>query len=192
MGPKDIFQHECEENCTIRGNVSPHDKIKVWYWQFINGIYYSDPFPGIPVTASAVYSYSTDSTLGAILLTSPPITHERYYHGSAFKNWVKKNASAIFQHWPEVKKHDLWIITSTYATKKCAINMSYKGKRSFNVGFSAKAIGVGEAGPSGEWHRDQEDEGWNEYTAEVVFDCFLNLRYFLDSLLGRRQVCCFL
>ena len=135
---------------------------------------YSNPFPGIPVTASAAYSYSTGSTIGAILLTTPPITHERYYHGMTLKNWVKKNASAIFQGWPEVKKHDLWIITSTYATKKCAINMSYNGKRCFNVGFSAKAIGVGEAGPSGEWHRDQADEGWGEYTAEVCLSC-LNL-----------------
>jgi hypothetical protein len=132
---------------------------------------YSDPFPGIPVTASAAYSYSTESTVGAILLTTPPITHERYYHESTFKNWVKKNASVIFQGWPEVKKHDLWIITSTYATKKCAINMSYKGKRCFNVGFSAKVVGIGEAGPSGEWHRDQADEGWVEYTAEVCLNC---------------------
>lgn len=136
----------------------------------MNVYYKSDPFPGIPVTASAAYSYSTDSTLGAILLTSSPITHERYYHATTFKNWVKKNATVIFQRWPEVKKHDLWIVTSTYATKKCAINMSFKGKRCFNVGFSAKAIGIGEAGPSGEWHRDQSDEGWGEYTAQVCYD----------------------
>ena len=70
-----------------------------------------------------------------------------------------------------MKKHDLWIVTSTYATKKCAINMSYNGKRCFNVKFSAKAIGIGEAGPSGEWHRDQADEGWGEYTAEVCLSC---------------------
>ena len=170
MGPKDILQDEGEKNRIIWGNVSvlmikrqlafAHDR--PW-------LYTSDPssFLGIPVTASAAYSYSTDSTLGAILLTTPPITHERYYHGTAFKNWVKKNAAVILQRWPEVKKHDLWIVTSTYATKKCAINMCYDGKRSFNVGFVAKAIGIGEAGPSGEWHRDQADEGWGEYTAEV-------------------------
>jgi hypothetical protein len=136
----------------------------------------SDPLPGIPVTVSAAYSYSTDSALGAILLTSPPITHERYYHGMPFKNWVKKNAATIFQHWPEVKKHGLWIVTSTYATKKCAINMCSDGRRSFNVGFSAKVIGIGEAGPSGEWHRDQTDEGWGEYTAKVIhLDCRSNI-----------------
>ena len=49
----------------------------------------------------------------------------------------------------------------------------------FNVGFSAKAIRIGEAGPSGEWHRDQADEVWSEYTAKVCFSC-LNLRYSLD------------
>jgi len=129
----------------------------------------SDPLPGIPITASAAYSYSTDSDLGAILLTDSPVTHELYYHGSPFKNWVKKNASVIFQRWPEVKQHGLWIVTSTYTTKKCAVNMWASGGRAFNVGFSAKVIGTTEAGPSGEWYRDQADEGWCEYTAAVCF-----------------------
>ena len=43
--------------------------------------------------------------------------------GRLFKNWVKKNAAEIFQHWSDAKNHDLWIVTSTYATKKCAINI---------------------------------------------------------------------
>jgi len=146
-----------------------------------------DPYPGIPVTVSTVYSYSTNSALGAVLFTSSPVTHERYYHESPFKNWVKKNAAVIFQRWPEVKKHGLWIITSTYATKKCAINMCYNGGRGFKVGFSAKAV-MGEAGPSGEWHRDQADEGWGEYTAKgddklVVF--FGGLRFRYKWILGK-------
>ena len=134
------------------------------------GLITSDPHPGIPVTVSAVYSYSTNSDLGAVLFTSPPVTHERYYHESPFINWVVNNAGVILQRWPEVKKRGLWIITSTYATKKCAINMCYKGGRGFKVGFSAKAI-MGQAGPSGEWHRDQAGEGWGEYTAKVYLNC---------------------
>lgn len=77
----------------------------------------------------------------------------------------------IFERWPEVRKHGLWIVTSTYATKKCAVNMCSNGRGAFNVGFSAKAVGIGEAGPSGEWYRNQADEGWCEYTAEVLVHC---------------------
>ena len=94
---------------------------------------------------------------------------EQYYHGTAFKNWVKKNAAEIFQHWSDAKNHDLWIVTSTYATKKCAINMCYNRKRCFN-GFLAKAIGIGEAGLSREWHRDQVDESWSELHRGGMFE----------------------
>ena len=35
---------------------------------------------------------------------------------------------------------------------------------------TAKAIGIGEAGPSGEWHRDQVDEGWSELHSKGMFE----------------------
>lgn len=128
---------------------------------------HSDPATGIPVTVSAVYSYSVEKDAGAVLLTTPPITHDHYYHTSPFKNWCKKNALTLLRQWPEVKRQGLWIITSTYATKKCAINMWTTRGRGFKVGFDADVMGVGKAGPSGEWYRSQTDEGWGEYTPEV-------------------------
>ncbi|KAF9554917.1 hypothetical protein CPC08DRAFT_151930 [Agrocybe pediades] len=136
-----------------------------------------DPAPGIPVSASAVYSYSTDKNVGAVLLTSSPITHTHYYHASPFKNWCKKNALAILQRWPEVKEHGIWVVTSTHSTKKCAINMWSGRGRGFKVGFDADVAGIGKAGPNGEWYRSQTDEGWGEYTTEVRFQMLFQRAY---------------
>ncbi|KDR73009.1 hypothetical protein GALMADRAFT_252413 [Galerina marginata CBS 339.88] len=147
-----------------------------------------DPALGIPITVSAVYSYSVDKDIGAILLTSPRITYERYYHSSPFKRWCKENAPTILRRWPEVKTHGLWIITSTHSTKKCAINMWDARGRRLKVGFDAEVAGLGKAGPNGSWYRSQSDEGWGEYTTEgddksVVF--FGGLKFQYSWVLGR-------
>lgn len=105
--------------------------------------------------------------MGAILLTASPITNDRFYHKSPFKNWVKKNAAKIIERWPEVKDYQLWIVTSTYSTKKCAINM-WKGQQiRFKIGFSIDVPGGAAASAGGEWYRDQKDEGWSEYSMGV-------------------------
>lgn len=66
-----------------------------------------------------------------------------------------------------MKEYGIWIVTSTHATKKCAINMWTRRGRGLKVGFAAEVAGIGKAGPSGEWYRSQTDEGWGEYTTEV-------------------------
>ncbi|KAF9523335.1 hypothetical protein CPB83DRAFT_863086 [Crepidotus variabilis] len=122
------------------------------------------PQPGIPVNASAIYEYSSSKDIGAILLTTPPITHDRFYFSTPFKNWVKKNAQAILKNYPDVQEHQLWVVTSVYMTKSCAINMWNGHDKNFTVGFSVDAMGAGEAGTGFEWHHSQKDEGWSEYS----------------------------
>jgi len=141
-----------------------------------------NPIPGFPVTASAVFSYSTDKDDGAILLTNSPITFERYYHSTPFKTWCKENALHILKNWEEVKEYGLWIITSVHSTKKCAINMWQTRRREFKVGFDANIATLGELGPNGDWHLSQTDEGWGEYTTDgddksVVFFGGLKFQY---------------
>ena len=67
--------------------------------------------------------------------------------------------------------------------------MCCNGKRCFIAGFSVKAIGIGEARPREEWHRDQADDSWSEYTAEVCFE--LSELAIIHPLLGRRQIVVF-
>ena len=105
--------------------------------------------------------------MGAILLTSAPITYEGYFHANSFKEWVSQNALAIVTSWPEVKDHDLWVVTSTFSTKRCAINMWNSHGKGVKVGFTSDIWGIGNAGPSGDWFRNETDEGWSEYSTTV-------------------------
>jgi hypothetical protein len=122
---------------------------------------------GIPLSISAIYSYSSTKNVGAILLTSAPITHERYFYATPFKKWVSQNASAIITTCPDVKDHDLWVVTSTFSTKKCAVNVWNSRGTSLKVGFTADIGEVGKAGASVNWFRSQTDGGWSEYSAQV-------------------------
>ncbi|KAF8197044.1 hypothetical protein BJ912DRAFT_1080205 [Pholiota molesta] len=112
----------------------------------------SNPAPGIPITASAVYSYQIDEDVGSILLTSAPVSHERYCRTTPLKNWMKQNASVILNRWrDEVKENGIWIVTSTFSAQKY-------------------------------WYRSHIDEGWGEYTGEgdnrcVVFFGGLKFRF---------------
>ncbi|PPR07967.1 hypothetical protein CVT24_002646 [Panaeolus cyanescens] len=138
--------------------------------------------PGIPVNVSTVFKYTSDLDTGAILLTESPITHERFYHESPFKNWIKKNSLNILKIWPEVRTYGLWVVTSTFATQRCAINLWSKKGQGLHVGFSADVAGLGEVGPEGEWYRSQTDEGWVEYGGKgkdrtVVFFGGLKFQY---------------
>ncbi|KAJ3504050.1 hypothetical protein NLJ89_g8143 [Agrocybe chaxingu] len=141
-----------------------------------------DPATGIPLTVSSIYSYSTDTDVGAVLLASNPVTHERFYHKSPFKNWVKKNALTILQRWPEVKEHGVWIVASTFAAAQCEVNMWHEKGKSFQVGFSAEAMGFGKIGNDCKWHTSQRDEGWAKYSSKgddkvVVFFGGLKFQY---------------
>ncbi|KAF9032346.1 hypothetical protein BJ165DRAFT_1358008 [Panaeolus papilionaceus] len=140
------------------------------------------PAPGIPVTASTVFKYTSDLDTGAILLTDPPITHERFYHESPFKQWVKQNSLTILKQWPEVKTYGLWVVTSTYSTQRCAINLWNKKGCGLHIGFSTDVAGLGELGPDGEWYRSSTEEGWMEYGGKgndktVVFFGGLKFQY---------------
>ena len=138
-------------------------------------VFYRDPFPGIPVTAA--YSYSTDSTF-AILLTSPP-----FLPWDDFQELGKEKCYRDFSMlaWGE----ETWLVDrhSTYAT--CF----------FVILDFAKAIGIGEAGPSGEWHREQADDSWgiielsellSWYSSTLVF--FAGLRFQYTWVLGKVSI----
>ena len=126
------------------------------------------PLPGIPANISSVFEYSSDKDSGAVLLTSPPIIHDRLYHYTeSFKDWMKKNGTTILQEWPEVRYNTLWIVVSTYSTKKCAINLWNGSGCRFNVGLTADVPGLATASAGMDWYVIRKDEGWSEYSMPV-------------------------
>jgi hypothetical protein len=101
------------------------------------------------------------------LLTAPPITKESYYHYMPFVRWFGKNAKNILNKYPEVKDHDVWIVTSTCATSECALNAwTIKGKEVV-VGFSGTVSQITILETRGKWYPANDDGGWNYFQKQV-------------------------
>ena len=122
----------------------------------------------LPADLGAWYAFESSKGHGAVLLTAPPVTHQRFYHESPFKGWVRENAAKILEKRSEILDHELWIVTSTWATEECAINMWTEVGKRVEVGFRSSVVGIGELGPSGNWQESSKDGGWVKIKAAEV------------------------
>lgn len=122
----------------------------------------------IPADLSAFYAFESSNAGGAVLLTAPPITHRKFYYESPFKGWVRDNAARVVEKRKEVLRYGLWVVTSTWATDECAINMWTDAGKGVEVGFRTSMIEIGELGPSGGWWADGRQGGWVKIKAAEV------------------------
>lgn len=123
--------------------------------------------PGIPADVNFLCKYVSSTNFGAVLLTGHPITKEYYYHDMPFIRWLGKNSKTILQKFPEVKKYDLWIVTSTCSTAECALNAWNSSSKEVAVGFSSSMSQVGGFDGEVNWHTATDDEGWNFFKEKV-------------------------
>lgn len=95
-----------------------------------------------------------------MLLTKALVKHEMSYYESPLKAWIRENAAVLIAKRNEILEFGLWIVTSTWTTEECAINVwNWVGKE-VNVGFKTCVVEIGELAPSGEWWLDGQDGGW--------------------------------
>ena len=114
----------------------------------------------LPVDLGAWYSFSSVKEGGAVLLTKAPVRHDRFYYESPFKAWVRQNAAGLVVKRKELLQCGLWVVTSTWTTDECAINVWNGVGKGVNVGFKTGVVELGELAPSGEWWEDGSDAGW--------------------------------
>lgn len=120
----------------------------------------------LPADLSAHFTYSNSTAGGALLLTTPPITRQRYYHETPFKRWVQDNAASLVHRREEIATYGLWVVCSTHATRDCAIHLWDEKSRKVDVGFDVGVDGVGELGPAGGWVLGQAEGGWERYLSD--------------------------
>ena len=117
------------------------------------------------------YNYYSTSSFGAILVTTPPITHDAFLYEAPFQKWFRDNAQTLLEKRPEVKDYDVTIVTSTYAAKACSLNATISKVKSVTIGFTAGAIGISEVAPAGTWYSSSADQGWAHYgTVRIQLD----------------------
>lgn len=124
---------------------------------------------GLPVDASLRLEYSSSSDVGAVLITSSPISRNGYYYQSPFKDWVKANARALLHGplAPDIKEHGLFVVTQTYTTEKAALTAWQGSQNKAYFGFGADAMGLGEISPHVQWYVGNSAAGWNMHESEA-------------------------
>lgn len=123
---------------------------------------------GVPLGVGSCYRFESEKSTGAVLITKAPVVHERFYFESPFKLWVTLNAGRLLAERAELKKHALWVVTSTWASDEVAINCWQDSKRAVEVGFKASFVQIGELAPKGEWVDGGSTDGWMRVKGDAV------------------------
>jgi hypothetical protein len=123
-------------------------------------------------------------------MTSPPVILQRYFYESPFRKWVKENSLRILERRPEVMKHGLWVVTSTYGTKDCSLNVWDGKQKELLIGFSRKDVSAAELGPAAQWYEAASDLDWSRYgtTSEDLRQVFIGGLKFHYRKLFKKEV----
>lgn len=148
---------------------------------------------GLPVDASIALEYKTSGNCGAVIISSSPVVRQAYYYQSPFKKWVADNASILLHGRlaEDVKKFGLFVVTQTFATKKCALTAWRNPETKVHFGFGAGVSGLAELSPQVEWYAGSSESGWNFHEADepdmkVVFAGGLSFKKTLFSRVSSR------
>lgn len=127
--------------------------------------------------------YQTSNSYGAVLISSSPVVREAFYYQSPFKKWVQENASVLLHGRlaEDIRKHGLFVVTQTFATKKCALTAWHNPETKIHFGFGAGVSGLADLSPEIEWYSGSSESGWNIHEADdpemkVVFVGGLSFR----------------
>jgi hypothetical protein len=128
---------------------------------------------GAPISLSSHFRFESEESSGAVLVTSAPIVHERYYHQTPFKAWVVANAAKLLAERAELRKCALWVVTSTWAAEEAAVNCWRDCRKTVDVGFQVGVVEVGEVAPKGGWVDCGAAAGWLKVKGDEVSLFFL-------------------
>lgn len=96
----------------------------------------------LPAGASCKFVSSTD--FGAVLATAgEEVVRDTYYYSAPFREWLKDNAQALIKARPEVRDHGVWVVATTYSTRKCSIAAWTSRDVEVVVGIKAAAAALG-------------------------------------------------
>jgi hypothetical protein len=108
---------------------------------------------GLPIDVSGAFKYSTSTNFGAILMCDTKVVVECFDHRDPFRRWLNQNADKLLLNYPTLKKHEIYIATTTYSCSDVHINVWHSKDDEIKIGVKVGVTGVGGLGPSGKWMR---------------------------------------
>ena len=77
-----------------------------------------------------------------------------------FRIWVKENARLISARWPDVLRHGLFIVTSTFATEHARLSIIHHSGQKMTAGLKGGIPGIGKGDFPTSWVTANTDSGW--------------------------------
>lgn len=119
---------------------------------------------GLPVDAKAIAKFKSESDFEVVLATDIPVTRREGGHAGVYSEWMNKNVQRMqARYGSEVKEHGIWIITKTYATRRCAIAIMQSEGAEVEMGLEFQLPGLVTLTPSTKWLRRHQDRAWSGY-----------------------------
>lgn len=147
------------------------------------------PTRSIPgIGASLTFKVDSTSTNGAVLCTAAPIAQEKVGDSRTILQWLEENSrKLIAEHGRALREHGLWIITKTYATRRCAIGLLHSRSSEATIGLGVDIQGLSTLGPETSWlgsHLDTTTVVYDDNEGVVVFVCgvFVTKSLFRDKV----------
>ena len=138
---------------------------------------------GLPVGCTTAFKYHSSRDFGAILLCEAEVLEERYFHESPFRKWLKTNLETILKKVEDVREHGVYIVTKTFSTNKCSINVWTEKSNEVIIGVGAKVPSVAGADVSGGWSRGHSSSSWRSWVRKPL----PSFQFIIDVQLGRRE-----
>ena len=108
---------------------------------------------GLPIDVSGAFKYSTSTKFGAILMCDTEVVVECFNHRDPFRKWLNQNADKLLQSFPTLRKHGIYIATTTYSCSHVHINVWHSKDDEIKIGVKVGVTGIGGLWPSGKWMR---------------------------------------
>lgn len=122
------------------------------------------------------YRRRQDSALGAVLSADAPTVHSSITDGKYLETWVRENEKVFPTIRPDVIEQGVWIVTSTYSTKKVSLQVWEDRESVVKSGFSA---GEEDVAPTAERGELGHSDDALTYEAKIpqLFSCNLRVRH---------------
>jgi hypothetical protein len=122
-------------------------------------------YPGSEASFGIKFEKSKKQQYGAVLVTGPYIKKRYFKNTEKFHKWLENNSASILDKFPDIKKHDLWIVTKTCQTPRCIIG-DWNEQQQVSLLLGGGAFSNNGLTMKRDWKRDQTSNMWRFFDKE--------------------------
>lgn len=112
------------------------------------------------VGAKVKVEYSSESSVGAVLLCNTPVIREGFQHVSVLRRWAKANARKILENCPDAKEFGFHVVQTTWSSEDVYTNVLLGDKQGVSIVGTVRAGDMTEGNASISYKQESSAGGW--------------------------------